>query len=318
MRLFRRIAWISRFCGLLALACLACAPTEVPPQRASGPTPAAPLISGMRLRVWDQGRCLAEIRVGTIRLVPKRWGPFRLADGWDVLLEDVCLDLKSNALASHLEEVLKNLLHLTRQSASCPRSGTAQGEAPGPEPAAALFLPPRVCARSFTCRVTYPEGGWLTLAAPELSKKAGRRFFLLEGGVTVTTDQGQLLQAESASWWPEAERLQVKGSGQLHPGSLGLAAPIRWLSLAGGRLKPLAAGEQPLEEEVSAALDLTENPFALFGGALGNPNNGVQLLSLLFFQTSSVAWPGAADAAPSPTDLSLPRLPPKKALDSLP
>ena len=246
----------------------------------------APLMTQAAISGWEGGLRLYQLEMSQLSLVPKSWGPFEYADCFDLVVRDCRLQVNSDALASTLKSVGETLLLLGRR----PQPSAQPAVAPdGSEPENSLgmtlvALPPKIEARKFSCRITYPNGQILTISAALATLDPPNPFFDLEGDVRVQVGATSL-QAEAACWEPLQETLLVLTPYTLVTGNQPRRGCNTPFSLASGELKPLPpskAGAAKVPPRVATpAQALSCKRLFPWGGAMkANPVSGTLLTTL--------------------------------------
>ncbi|MBU4234024.1 MAG: hypothetical protein L6277_03590 [Desulfobacterales bacterium] len=248
--------------------------------------PDSPLMTHAAISGWEGAQRLYQLEMAQLNLVPKRWGPFEYEDCFDLAVRDCRLQVNSDALASTLKNVGETLLLLGRrpQPSALP-AVASDGSEPENSPGMTLVgLPPKIEARKFSCRITYPNGQILTISAALATLDPPNPFLDLEGDVRVQVG-GTSLQAEAACWAPLQENLLVLTPYTLISGNQhrrGCNAPF---SLAAGELKPLppsqagAAMVPPRVATPAQALSF-KHLFPWVGAMKSNPMSGTLLTTL--------------------------------------
>jgi hypothetical protein len=266
--------------------------------------PDSPLMTHAAISGWEGARRLYRLEMMQLNLVPKRWGPFEYEDCWDLVVRDCRLQVSSDALASTLKNVGETLLLIGRRPQPSPLPAVApDGSEPHNSPGMTLVgLPPKIEARKFSCRITYPNGQILTIAAALATLDPPNPFLDLEGDVRVQVG-GTSLHAEAACWAPLQENLLVLTPYTLVSGNhhrRGCNAPF---SLASGELRPLPPSETgaamvpPRVATPAQAMSL-KHLFPWSGAMKANPMSGT-LLNNLQAQAEKGVIPFSADG---PTD----------------
>ena len=263
-----------------------------------------PLMTHAAISGWEGERRFYRLEMTQINLVPKRWGPFEYEDCRDLLIQDCRLLVTSDALASTLKDVGETLLLLGRRPQPSALPAVAPvGSEPKNSPGMTLVaLPPKIEARKFSCRITYPNGQILTISADLATLDPPNPFLDLEGDVRVQVGATSL-HAEAACWVPLQENLLVLTPYTLVSGNQhrrGCNAPF---SLASGELKPLPPSEAdaamvlPRVATPAQALSL-KHLFPRSGAMKANPMSGT-LLGNLQAQAEKGVMPLSANG---PTD----------------
>ena len=227
-----------------------------------------------------------SLRWRSLTWCPRRWGPFEYEDCFDLAVRDCRLQVNSDALASTLKNVGETLLLLGRRPQPSALPAVApDGSEPENSPGMTLVaLPPKIEARKFSCRITYPNGQILTISAALATLDPPNPFLDLEGDVRVQVGATSL-QAEAACWSPLQENLLVLTPYTLVSGNQsrrGCNAPF---SLAAGELKPLppakagAARVPPRVATPAQALSF-KRLFPWSGAMKANPMSGTLLTTL--------------------------------------
>ena len=266
--------------------------------------PDSPLMTHAAISGWEGAQRIYRLEMMQLNLVPKRWGPFEYEDCRDLLIQDCRLQVTSDALASTLKDVGETLLLLGRRPQPSALPAVApDGSEPQNSPGMTLVaLPPKIEARKFSCRITYPNGQILTISAALATLDPPNPFLDLERDVRVQVG-GTSLHAEAACWAPLQENLLVLTPYTLVSGNQhrrGCNAPF---SLASGELKPLppsdadAAMVLPRVATPAQALSL-KHLFPRSGAMKANPMSGT-LLGNLQAQAEKGVMPLSANG---PTD----------------
>ena len=281
------IHWKSLFvaCSLTFLLGVGCSFDDKPHEGNAFQVADAPIISGVRLAIWDNGFCRGNAGVGAVRLVPKRWGPFKLFDAKDILLEDVCIRVESESISQSLEEFGNVFSQIVKnQMKVVPSEKSNKGESKeGSAGRSLIALPPQISLQPFICSINYPRNRWLLLEANQASLAAEEDYLRLDGGVRVTNCQGQELRCDSASWWPAADKLSIAGKYQLKSSRQRLKALKGLFSLSGGVMKKLQPKPHFEAQGNSHSASLVQNPFFFLLTKKQMPKNGLELLSCAFF-----------------------------------
>jgi hypothetical protein len=172
--------------------------------------PDAPLLTNAALSGWEGAQQCYRLEMTQLNLVHKRWGPFEYEDCFDLVIQDCRLQASSDALAGTLRNVGETLLLLGRrpQPAADP---VAAAEGPEQQKCAGMTLvalPPKIEARQFSCRITYPNGQILTVSAALATLDPPNPVLDLEGDVCVQVGATSL-HAEAACWAPLKDNILV-------------------------------------------------------------------------------------------------------------
>lgn len=223
---------------MLAIVVWSAGPREVCQKIDRGPD--SPLMTHAAISGWEGGQRLYRLEMAQLNLVPKSWGPFEYTDCFDLAVQDCRLQVNSDALVSTLKNVGETLLLLGRRPQPSAQPAVApDGSEPENSPGMPLVaLPPKIEARKFSCRITYPNGQILTISAALATLDPPNSFLDLEGDVRVQVGATSL-QAEAACWSPLQEDLLVLTPYTLVSENLSRRGCNVTFSLAAGELKPL-------------------------------------------------------------------------------
>lgn len=166
------------------------------------------LLAGVRLSSWHDGKRLCSLEIKTLNAVPKRWGPFKLADSQDLQAVDCRVEVEQAALAASIREIGETLAQMLKAKISGPGGSSDCGADASPS---LLILPPQVTAAPFTCRVIYAGGKWTRLRADQAVFTPGQPELQLQGNVQVTASSGAALTADYANWQAAAQQLAMAG-----------------------------------------------------------------------------------------------------------
>jgi hypothetical protein len=246
--------------------------------------PDSPLMTHAAISGWEGGQRLYQLEMSQLNLVPKSWGPFEYEDCFDLAVRDCHLQVNSDALASTLKSVGETLLLLGRRSQP---SAPAVGPDGKPETSPGMTLvalPPKIEARKFSCRITYPNGQVLTISAALATLDPPNPFLDLEGDVRVQVGATSL-QAEAACWSPLQEDLLVLTPYTLVSGNQSRRGCNVTFSLASGELKPLPPAKAgpakvPLRVATPAQALSFKRLFPWSGAMKANPMSGTLLTTL--------------------------------------
>jgi hypothetical protein len=145
-----------------------------------------------------------------------------------------------------------------------------------------VALPPKIEARKFSCRITYPNGQILTISAALATLDPPNPFFDLEGDVRVQVG-GTSLYAEAACWAPLQENLLVLTPYTMVSGNQHRRGCNATFSLASGELKPLPpakAGAAKVPPRVATPALSFKRLFPWSGAMKANPMSGTLLTTL--------------------------------------
>ena len=266
--------------------------------------PDSPLMTQAAISGWEGGQRLYQLEMSQLNLVPKSWGPFEYEDCFDLVVRDCRLQVNSDALASTLKSVGETLLLLGRRPQPSALPAVApDGSEPESSPGMTLVgLPPKIEARKFSCRITYPNGQILTISAALATLDPPNPFLDLEGDVRVQVGATSL-QAEAACWSPLQENLLVLTPYTLVSGNQSRRGCNTPFSLAAGELKPsppakAGAAKGPPRVAMPAPALSFKHLFPWSGAMKTNPTSGT-LLTTLQARAEKGVMPLAANG---PTD----------------
>jgi hypothetical protein len=199
-------------------------------------------MTGVRLTSWGGARRLSALQIAKMELVPKRWGPFKLADSQDILVVDCRLQVEQAALAASFQEMGQTLANLVPRKAA---AGVGLPEDAGEAGQSLLVLPPQIAAAPFSCRILFPQGRWVSLTAARAVFAPGHPELQLTGGVRVASGDGASLAAATASWQVGAQKIFIEGDYTYRTGRRSLKASAGQFSLAQGRVRKVRPGAKP-------------------------------------------------------------------------
>lgn len=178
-------------------------------------------------------------------MAPKRWNIFKFADSWDLWVLDCQVEGDFSALAAGLKEIGSSLIRLARSREPLPAETRWDNEveAAGCQPL--MVMPPRCQARSFSCRLSYPDRTRLDLRADLATLNSFQARVELEGQIRVVSSTGVSLDAEQASWQVTAQRLAIYGKYDLHKGELRLTGRGGDFLLKDGKIMRRGASPRP-------------------------------------------------------------------------
>lgn len=169
-----------------------------------------PILTGSAISCWEGGQRFCFLEMKSMALVPKTWGPFHWEDSRDIVVEDCHLEMDGAGLVAGLQQVGQTLVRLGKtQEVSRPHPPSGWGNGPGPH-LTPIPLPPKIEARNFSCAIHYPEGRVLTLQADLATIDPSHPTLELEGRVQVVSSLGSRLEAETLTWEPFTQQLQVQ------------------------------------------------------------------------------------------------------------
>jgi hypothetical protein len=248
--------------------------------------PDSPLMTQAVISGWEGAQRLYQLEMAQLTLVHKRWGPFEYEDCFDLAIRDCRLQVHSNALAATLKNVGETLVLLgqRRQPPVSPAAGPDGSEPPNSPGMTLVGLPPSIEAQKFSCRVTYPDGQVLTIAAALATLDSLNPVLDLEGDVRVQVG-ATTLQAEAACWSPLQGNLLVLTPYTLVSANQSRRGCNTSFSLAAGELKPLPPSQAvavPARRRVAtSAQALSFKRLFPWAGALkANPVSGTLLTNL--------------------------------------
>jgi hypothetical protein len=191
-------------------------------------------MAGVRLSSWQEGECTCSLQIKELELVPKRVGPFTLADSSDVKLSDCRVEAQHQALAGSLQEIGKTLANLTTERDA---QGAGYGRAAGAPLHPLIVLPPEIAAVPFSCAIMFPQGRRLSIKAGQAVFAPGGLELQLTAGVEVVSVKGDVLAAEQANWQPVSQQLYVEGEYSRRRGGRRAVGRADQFSLAQGRVR---------------------------------------------------------------------------------
>jgi hypothetical protein len=250
------------------------------------------VITGGAISLWEGTRCLSSLQMKRLNFVPKCWGPLQWADSRDIVIEECQLQIDAADLASSFQEIGKTLFHLGQSGLANPelnepRQGGMTQRGRG---ATLVLLPPKIEARNFSCRLSYPQGRVVTLKADLATFEPPQTALSLEGNIQVTSGPEACLWAETMEWLPLQEKIEVSRGYKFFWRQGHRSSRHGLFSLAGGNLRQLRLPKAALTARAEPAAVLP--PEVMMAAVTGKPpskrnNTVLSILSLALFQAKT-------------------------------